>query len=127
MHSSFSGSSSESGFPDQFLRRLIHEPAKSGIGISHDVGRSLDRGDGQRRVLGDRQAEARQIKAGSGVVDAAAMRVLLLVRLRFRRGFFLLAYALREAGGPGSHYSVWRGWMTTTPLSVMTYSRMSLL
>jgi hypothetical protein len=66
MHSSFSGRSSESGLPDQFLCRFIHEPAKSGIGIAHDVGRSLDRGDWQRRVLGDRQAEARQVKGWIG-------------------------------------------------------------
>jgi len=53
-------------FTDQFLCRFIHEPAKSGIGIAHDVGRSLDLGDWQRRVLGDRQAEARQVKGWIG-------------------------------------------------------------
>ena len=48
-------------FSDELSRGLIHQAAKGGVDIAHDVAGSLHRGHRQRRVLGDGEAEARQV------------------------------------------------------------------
>ena len=48
-------------FSHELFHRPIHQAAKGGVDIAHDVAGSLHHGYRQRRVLGDRQAEARQV------------------------------------------------------------------
>ncbi len=45
------------GPPDKLFRRLFHQEAKGGIHIMHDMGCTLHRGHGQRRIL---ERETRQ-------------------------------------------------------------------
>ena len=48
-------------FSDELFRGFIHQATKSGVDIAYDMAGSLHRSHRQRRVLGDRQAEARQV------------------------------------------------------------------
>ena len=48
-------------YSDELFRGFIQQAAKGGVDIAHDVAGSLHCGHRQRRVLGDRQAEARQV------------------------------------------------------------------
>ena len=48
-------------FSDELFHRFIHQAAKGGVAIAHDVRGSLHRGHRQRRVLRDGEAQARQI------------------------------------------------------------------
>src|SRR5207248_1062251 len=48
-------------FSDELFGGFSHQPAEGGVDIAHDARGSFHRGHRQRRVLGDREAETREL------------------------------------------------------------------
>src|SRR4029434_6072532 len=86
-------------FVYELFKRLIHQAAKGGVRIAHDVRRSLDCGHGQRRVLCSCEEKARRVDKVIVDVFLGTHISPLFNRFWFWRGLLSLPNSLRYSGG----------------------------